>query len=106
MAVTKDTIATDSATELNQHIGNDATATFENDPTFIESNPTGTASSENVEIQRSTEDSDDSDDELDDETSDEDESDEEDKDGDEEDIDEEDEDSDVEEEAAGNLQRV
>ena len=66
MPTVKDTIATDSASELSKRIGDDATATFENDPKFIESNPVETASSENVEVQRSIEDSDDSDEELDD----------------------------------------
>ena len=44
--------ATDSAAELHKLIGDDATATFENDPTFVESNPTSSASSENLEEQR------------------------------------------------------
>lgn len=43
--------ATDSAAELRPILGDDATATFEDDPTFVESNPTGTASSENVGVQ-------------------------------------------------------
>jgi hypothetical protein len=46
--------ATDSANELRPILGDDATATFENDPNFIDSNPTESASSENVEEQRST----------------------------------------------------
>lgn len=45
--------ATDSATDLHRILGDDATATFEDDPNFVESNPTGKASSENVEEQRS-----------------------------------------------------
>jgi hypothetical protein len=65
-ATLKDTSATYSAAELQQRIGDDATATFENDPTFVEHDPTGSASSDNVKVQRSTDDSDDSDDELDD----------------------------------------
>ncbi len=44
--------ATDSAAELRPLIGDDSTATFENDPTFVDSNPTGSASSENLEEQR------------------------------------------------------
>ncbi len=46
------TPATDSAAELHKLIGDDATATFESDPTFIESNPTSSASSDNLEEQR------------------------------------------------------
>ena len=45
--------ATDSATDLHRILGDDATATFEDDPNFVDSNPTGNASSENVEEQRS-----------------------------------------------------
>jgi ribonuclease E len=66
---TQTPIATDSAAEMNEIIGDDATATFENDPKFIDSDPTGTASSENVEVQRDTDDTEDSeeeDDELED----------------------------------------
>jgi hypothetical protein len=94
MAATKNFIATDSAAELHKLIGDDATATFESDPTFIDSNPTETASSENVEVQRDTDDSADSDEELDDlaaET---------------EEDDEEDEDEEVEEEAEANYERT
>jgi hypothetical protein len=40
--------ATDSASTLRGIVGDDATAEFENDPTFVESNPTGNASSENL----------------------------------------------------------
>lgn len=40
--------STDSATTLRNLVGNDPTATFENDPRFVESNPTGNASSENL----------------------------------------------------------
>lgn len=49
---TQPTPATDSAAELHKLIGDDATATFESDPTFVESNPTSSASSENLEEQR------------------------------------------------------
>jgi hypothetical protein len=45
------TIATDSAIELKDLIGQDATATFESDPSFIASNPTENASTENVTVQ-------------------------------------------------------
>ena len=41
--------ATDSASALHELIGDDSTATFENDPTFVGSNPTGDASSENLQ---------------------------------------------------------
>jgi hypothetical protein len=56
-------IATDSAAELNKIIGDDATATFESDPKFIDADPTGTASSENVAVQRDTDDTEDSEEE-------------------------------------------
>jgi hypothetical protein len=65
MAATKTPIATDSAAELNPLVGDDVTATFEDDPKFIDSNPTDGASSENVEVQRDTDDSEDSDEEED-----------------------------------------
>ena len=57
-------IAPDSAKDLHDLAGDDATATFENDPTFIDSNPTGNASTENVTVQRDTDDLADSDDEA------------------------------------------
>ncbi len=63
MAKTHSSIATDSAEELRNVIGDDATATFEDDPKFVESDPTGTASSENVEVQRAEDDTEDSDEE-------------------------------------------
>ena len=62
--------ATDSAKELNQLIGDDATATFESNPTFVDSNPGGAASSENSvsdedsEQMRDTDDTADSDEEV------------------------------------------
>ncbi len=40
--------ATDSAETLRELVGNDPTATFEDDPTFVNSNPTDSASSENL----------------------------------------------------------
>jgi hypothetical protein len=55
---------TDSADSLRELVGEDATATFEDDPTFVESNPTEGASSENVEVQRDTDDLADSDEEI------------------------------------------
>jgi hypothetical protein len=58
MAATR--VATDSAAELKDLVGDDATATFESDPKFIDSDPTDNASSENVEVQRDTDDTEDS----------------------------------------------
>jgi hypothetical protein len=95
MAATKSSIAPDSAAELHALIGDDATATFENDPNFIDSDATGTASSENVEVQRDTDDTEDSeeeDDELEDEEL------EEEDEEDDEDLEDEDEDDDLDEE--------
>ena len=40
--------ATDSAQTLRELVGNDPTATFEDDPTFVNSNPAYSASSENL----------------------------------------------------------
>lgn len=62
MAATKTPIASDSAAELHGLIGDDATATFESDPKFIDSNPTGSASSEHIAL-RDTDDTEDSDEE-------------------------------------------
>jgi hypothetical protein len=102
MAASKTPIATDSAAELHDLIGDDATATFESDPKFIDSDPTDNASSENIEVQRDTDDTEDSEEEEDeledeeeDELEDEDDVDEEDED---EDIDDDDDDEDEEEE--------
>jgi len=67
MAAIKSSIAPDSAEELHDLVGDDATATFESDPKFIDSDPTGTASSENVEVQRDTDDVEDSEEEVDEE---------------------------------------
>jgi len=99
MAAIKSSIAPDSAEELHDLVGDDATATFESDPKFIDSDPTGTASSENVEVQRDTDDVEDSEEEVDeedDELEDEDIEDDEDLDDEEEDddLDEDDEDED------------
>ena len=93
-------IATDSARDLNDVIGNDSTATFEDDPKFIDSNPTETASSENLGADDvdETDDVDDIADEDEDEDVDEDEDEGEDIDEDEEDDDLDDEDPDDEEE--------
>jgi hypothetical protein len=60
-------IATDSAAEMHEIVGDDSTATFEADPKFVDSDPTGTASSDNVEVQRDTDDVEDSEEEEDDE---------------------------------------
>jgi hypothetical protein len=93
-------IATDSAAELHDLIGDDATATFESDPKFIDSNPTADASSEHIEL-RDTDDTADSEEEEDEEGSedeDEDEDDEEDEDEDDEDEDDDDDDVDFEDE--------
>lgn len=60
-------LATDSAKELHETVGDDATATFESDPTFVDSNPGTNGSSDNVEQQRDTDDLEDSDEEIEDE---------------------------------------
>ncbi len=91
MAVNKNSIATDSAAELHELIGDDSTATFESDPNFVDSNPTADASSDHIEL-RDTDDMEDSDEEedeaeLEDEDADDEDEDEED-DGDEEEDDE------------------
>jgi hypothetical protein len=105
MAASKTPIATDSAAELHDLIGDDATATFESDPKFIDSDPTDNASSENIEVQRDTDDTEDSEEEEDeledeeeDELEDEDDVDEEDEDEEDEDEDIDDDDEDEEEE--------
>ncbi|HEY4009014.1 MAG TPA: hypothetical protein VGM11_02605 [Acidobacteriaceae bacterium] len=63
--------ATDSARELKPLVHDDVTADFENDPKFVDSNPTENASSENLASMRDTDDEEDSDDELEDEDDDE-----------------------------------
>jgi hypothetical protein len=67
MAAIKNPLAPDSAAELGPLVGDDATATFESDSKFIDSDPTGTVSSENVEVQRDTDDTEDSEEEEDEE---------------------------------------
>ncbi|MES2391562.1 MAG: hypothetical protein V4555_07965, partial [Acidobacteriota bacterium] len=52
---------------LRRLTGDDATATFESDANFVESNPGAEGSSENVEEQRDTDDVEDSDEEIEDE---------------------------------------
>lgn len=90
MAVIKTPLATDSAAELHDLIGDDATAMFESDPKFIDSDPTSGSSSENVLRQRDTDDIEDSEEDEELEDNDEEEEDEE--------LDEEDEDEEEEEE--------
>jgi hypothetical protein len=63
MAVIKTPLAMDSAAVLHELIGEDATAMFENDPKFIDSDPTSGSSSENVVLQRDTDDTEDSEEE-------------------------------------------
>jgi hypothetical protein len=60
MARTHSSIATDSEAALHEAIGPDATAAFEDDPKFIDADPTSTASSDNVAVQRDTDDTADS----------------------------------------------
>ena len=62
----KSTPATDSARDLRNITGDDATAEFESDPNFVDSNPTASASSENLAVQRDTDDTEDSDEEIED----------------------------------------
>jgi hypothetical protein len=59
--------ATDSARELRNLVHDDATADFESDPKFVDSDPTANASSENLAVLRDTDDEEESDDELEDE---------------------------------------
>jgi hypothetical protein len=89
--------ATDSARDLHDLVGDDATAEFENDPKFGDSNPTASASSESLASMRDTDDEEESDDELEDEDDD-DEEDDEDYEDEEEDEELEDEEEDDEEE--------
>jgi len=105
MARTHSSIALDSEEALRKAVGPDATAAFESDPKFIPSDPTATASSENIAVQRDTDDTADSEEEET-EAEDLDDEDEEDEDDDEEEEDEEDEaeEEDVDDEEAGLLQ--
>jgi hypothetical protein len=83
--------ATDSARDLHNLVHDDVTADFENDPKFVDSNPTANASSENLAEMRDTDDEEESDDELEDEDEDDDDlEDEDDDEGDVEDVDDED----------------
>ena len=76
MVLNKTPIASDSAAVLHDMVGDDATAEFESDPKFIDSNPTARASSEHLTL-RDSDDTEDSEEEIDEEDDDEDEEDEE-----------------------------
>jgi hypothetical protein len=98
MATTKHPISSDCATTLRGIIGNDASATFESDPSFVDSNAGANGSSNHVTL-RDTDDIEDSEEEEDEASEDDDEEDEEDEEeDDEEDDEEEDEDEDEDEE--------
>ena len=101
MAVIKTPLAMDSAAVLHELIGEDATAMFENDPKFIDSDPTSGSSSENVVLQRDTDDTEDSEEEEEEEEDEEFDEEEEEEDEEEEDEEEDDFDSDEEEEEVG-----
>ncbi len=118
MAPNQNLPATDSAAVLHELVGDDATASFENDPKFVDSKPVESASSENLQTRadrqaiqtapsidtRAAADDDDDEDDVEDEDEDDDddlEDDEEDlddEDDDDEDYDDDDEDDDDEEE--------
>jgi hypothetical protein len=98
MARTHSSIALDSAEALRNVVGPDATAGFESDPNFVGTDPASTASSENVAVQRDSDDTADSDEEEA-EAEDLDEEDEDDELVDDEDEDDEDEDEDEDEDA-------
>lgn len=104
MPATKPTPATDSATDLRRLVGDDATADFESDPKFIDSNPTADASSENLAVQRDTDDTVESDDEMTDEDDDEEEDEDDLDEEDEEDFDDDEDDEDVEDEEDEDLE--
>ncbi len=105
MAVMKNPIASDSAAELHDLIGEDASAMFESDAKFIDSNPTGAASSEHVEL-RDTDDTEDSEEEEDEEDEDDDEEDDDEEDEDEEDDDDFDDDEEEDEDDADEVLRA
>ena len=110
MATKQDLPATDSAAVLHNLVGDDATAAFENDPKFVDANPTAEASSENLQTRadrndirnqpdlntKATTDEDDEDDEDEDEDDLEDDDEDDLEDDDEDDLDDEDEDDDLE----------
>jgi hypothetical protein len=82
MAANTTPVASDSTAELRDLIGDDASATFESDPNFIDSNPGNNASSEHLTLRDTddTEDSEEEEEEFDEEDDDEDEEDEEEED--------------------------
>jgi hypothetical protein len=95
VAENKIPIATDSEAELHELIGDDATATFESDPNFVDSNPTADASSDHIEL-RDTDDMEDSEEEDEEDIGEEDEDDDgEDEEDEEEEEDDDDDDDDV-----------
>ena len=109
MALSQNTPATDSAAHLREIIGSDSTATFEDDPSFIDSDATATGSSENLSAAKDDPEEDEDDlDEVDDDgeleeddgEDDEEEVDEEDDEEDEEDYDDDDDDDEEEEDDA------
>lgn len=105
MARTHSSIATDSEEALRSVVGHDATATVEVDPNFVDAAPTSTASSDNLAVQRDTDDLEDSDEEITESNDAEDEDDElEDEDEDEDEEDEDEEEAEEEEEAVAAYQ--
>ena len=92
MATTKNSISTDSDATLRDLIGDDASATFESDPNFIDSGASG--SSNHVTL-RDTDDTEDSEEEEDEAFDDDEEEDEEDDEEEEDDEDEEDDDEEI-----------
>lgn len=94
MAAIKTPFVLDSAAELRDVIGNDATATIENGPKFIDSDSPDFAAGENIMAARDTDDTEDSEEEEDELEDEEFEEDDEDDDEDEDEEDEEDEDGD------------
>jgi hypothetical protein len=94
MAEIKFPVATDSAAALHGLIGEDATATFEQDANFLASNAADHASSEHVSL-RDTDDVEDGDDEEDEDIDEEDEDEDEDFDEEDDEDDEDDDDGDV-----------
>lgn len=100
MATTKNLISTDSGATLRELIGDDASATFESDPNFIDSDGGASGSSNHVML-RDTDDTEDSEEEeeeaFEDDEDEEDEEDDDEEEDDEEDVEDDDEDDDGEE---------
>jgi hypothetical protein len=71
MAQTHSSIATDSERELRELIGGDATATMEANPAFVDAGTAAAASSQNIAVQRDTDDTADSSEEEDEDEDDE-----------------------------------